>query len=83
MLLNWFQKQFLYWMVWMLPGMHQWNNYFARTQVPCSCPTYNYLAEKDEMAAAQKNIEAGDLLGKSWDCLLFLGLLQTSAFILY
>ncbi len=27
-----------------------------------------FPAKKDEMAAAQNNIEAGDLLGKSWDC---------------
>ncbi len=45
-----------------------WNNY--RTHVPYSYLTSSSLAENAEMVAAQKNIEAGDLLGKSWDCLL-------------
>ncbi len=57
-----FQNQFLHWTVWMLCSMHQ-------TQVSRSCSTNDRLAEKDEMVAVQKNIEAGDLLGKSWDCL--------------
>ena len=27
------------------------------------------MAKQDEMVAGQKNIEAGNILGKSWDCL--------------
>ncbi len=34
-----------------------------------SFSTNNHLAEKDEMVGVQKNIEVGDLLGKSLDCL--------------
>ena len=41
----------------------------AGIKISCSCPTNKCLAETDEETTAQKNIEAGDLLEKSWDCL--------------